>query len=444
MYVGNRTELFMNSTPEAVLQNGKYILGNKLGKGVFGITYRATNSKSGETVVIKTFSDNLRQNVNFEQFKQRLHLGLPILANCQHPNLVRLLEYFEEDGIPYLVMEDIRGQTLTELLETNQQISVPQAIYYIRQICAAVNVLHSRGLLHRDIRPQNIIRRAGTHKVVLTDFGIACELTTGVMQTHASLLSSGFAPIEKYLAHIKRTPATDVYAIAATLYCLLTRQPPVAASVRDRIPLTDIKQFQPHLNPAIEQAILRGLELLPEKRPQTLEAWLALLPKETPARRKRSKQNLAAKSSQVNSQKQVLSSLTSVEAVDTVIQPEPVDLQPQRLGHDGDQAVNSQVENKLDAQNTHSRQHQEQDKAKQRTQTNQSLKSSDNNWRVRSLILTAAIAAALGTGFGLSLRLNRPSEPGSTFLHTEQSFPPRSNWPILNTPQPTPQVPITH
>ncbi len=437
----------MNSTPEAVLQNGKYILGNKLGKGVFGITYRANNTKSGETVVIKTFSENLRQNVNFEQFKQRLQLGLPILANCQHPNLVRLLEYFEEDGIPYLVMEDIRGQTLTELLETNQQLSVPQAIYYIRQICASVSALHSRGLLHRDIRPQNIIRRAGTHKVVLTDFGIACELTTGVRQTHASLLSSGFAPIEKYLAHIKRTPATDVYAIAATLYCLLTRQPPVAASVRDRIPLTDIKQFQPHLNPAIEQAILRGLEVLPEKRPQTVEAWMALLPKEAPARRKRSKQNLAAKSSPVNSPKQpLLSSATSVEAVDPSIVPEQVSSQSKGFGRGGG-IVNSQVENKLDAPGTHSRQHLEQDQAKQPTQTNRKFKYTGSNGRRRSLILTAAIAAALGTGFGLALRLKRPSEPGSTFLHTEQSFPDRSNWPIVDTPPQTPRdrsLPITH
>ena len=429
----------MNSTPEAVLQNGKYILGDQLGKGVFGITYRATNTKSGETVIIKTFSENLRQNVKFEQIKQRLHLRLPILANCQHPNLVRLLEYFEEEGIPYLVMEDIRGQTLTELLETNQQLSVPQAIYYIRQICAAVSVLHSRGLLHRDIKPQNIIRRAGTHKVVLTDFDIVGELTTTVTQTHASLLSSGFAPIEKYLAHIKRTPATDVYAIAATLYCLLTRQPPVAASVRDRIPLTDIKQFQANLNPAIEQAIMRGLELLPEQRPQTVQAWMALLPKEVPARHKPSKRNLAAKSSQVNSSQQaLLSSVTSSEVVDALIEPKQVDLQPQRFEQGGDKPVNSEVENQLAPQNTDSRQHQEQDKAKQPNQTNSKLKPTVNNWRVRSLILTAAIAAALGSGFGLALRLNRPSEPGSTFLHTEQSFPPRSNWPILNTPQPTP------
>jgi serine/threonine protein kinase len=432
----------MNLTPEAVLQNGKYILGNKLGKGLFGITYRATNTKSGETVVIKTFSENLRQSVDFEQFKQRLHLGLPILANCQHPNLVRLLEYFEEDGIPYLVMEDIRGQTLTELLETNQQISVPQAIYYIRQICSAVSALHSRGLLHRDIRPQNIIRRAGTHKVVLTDFGIACELTTVVMQTHASLLSSGFAPIEKYWANLRRTPATDVYAIAATLYCLLTKQPPVSASVRDRIPLKDIKQFQPHLNPAIEQAIMRGLELLPEKRPQTVEAWMALLPKEAPAQRNHSKRNLAAKSSPVNSSQQILSSATPEEAVDTLLLPGQVDLQRQRFWN-RNQAVNTPIDNNFDSQSTYSRQN----NAKQPTETNSKLKFTGNNWRVRSLLLTAAIAAALGTGFGLALRLNRPSEPGSTFLHTEQSFPPRSNWPILNTSPQTPRdhsLPITH
>jgi serine/threonine-protein kinase len=112
---------------------------------------------------------------------------------------------------------------------------------------------------------------------MLIDFGIARDFTAGTQQTHTNLLSPGYAPIEQYLHDGKCTPATDVYAIAATLYYLLSGVPPIAAPLRDRIPLPDLRQFQPNLSPGIEQAILRGLEIDPHKRPQTVENWLTML-----------------------------------------------------------------------------------------------------------------------------------------------------------------------
>jgi len=112
---------------------------------------------------------------------------------------------------------------------------------------------------------------------MLIDFGIARDFTAGTKQTHTNLLSPGYAPIEQYLYDGKCTPATDVYAIAATLYYLLSGVPPVAAPLRDRIPLTELRQFQPNLSPQIEQAILQGLETDPANRPQTVENWLTML-----------------------------------------------------------------------------------------------------------------------------------------------------------------------
>jgi serine/threonine-protein kinase len=108
----------MNLTAETALQNGKYVLDTQLSKGVFGITYRATNTESGQTVVIKTLGESLRQHSDFDQFKQQFLELAKRLSRCKHPNLVQVLDCFEEAGRPYLVMEYIPGQTLAELIQS--------------------------------------------------------------------------------------------------------------------------------------------------------------------------------------------------------------------------------------------------------------------------------------------------------------------------------------
>lgn len=271
----------MNITAGKVLQNGKYILDNAIGQGGFGITYKATHNYLGQTVVIKTLNEELRREGYFERFQQQFVAEAQRLAKCQHPNIVRVLDFFEEEGQSFIVMDYIPGPTLAELVVPGQPLVEAQAIRYIRQIGSALKVVHKNGLLHRDVKPQNIIRREGTETVILIDFGIAREFTPGVTQTHTGVLSAGYAPIEQYLPQARRSPATDVYALAATLYFALTGQPPVAAALRDRISLPHPTELNPNINRQTEQAILRGMEMEAAKRPQTVENWLSLLPNTT-------------------------------------------------------------------------------------------------------------------------------------------------------------------
>jgi serine/threonine-protein kinase len=267
----------MNSAPATVLQQGKYQINATLGRGGFGITYRATHTQLNQTVVLKTLNESLRQHPASAQFQQQFIAEAQRLSRCQHSNIVRIIDFFEEAGQSFIAMDYIPGKTLAQIVETDQPLPEAQALHYIRQIASAVSTVHHSGLLHGDIKPENMIRRDDSHLVMLIDFGIARDFTAGTKQTHNNLLSPGYAPIEQYLYDGKCTPATDVYAIAATLYYLLSGVPPVAAPLRDRIPLTCLRQFQPNLSPQIEQAILHGLETDPDNRPQTVENWLTML-----------------------------------------------------------------------------------------------------------------------------------------------------------------------
>jgi len=262
-----------------ILQGGKYTLTQEIGRGGFGITFKATHHYLGHEVVMKTINEKLRQHPDFAKFERQFQDEARRLATCIHPNIVRVSDFFVEDGLPYMVMEYIPGETLGDAYVL-PAIPLPEAtaIHYIRQIGAALQVVHNNGLLHRDVKPENIILREGTQEVVLIDFGIAREFNSGVKQTHTGMVSEGYAPIEQYLTQAPRTPATDVYGLAATLYALLTAQVPMPALLRDREKMPSPKELQPHLSASVNQAVMRGMAVDPRFRPATVAEWLQLLP----------------------------------------------------------------------------------------------------------------------------------------------------------------------
>ncbi|MBD2058248.1 protein kinase [Oculatella sp. FACHB-28] len=268
----------MNALVGKSLQDGKYILEQPLGQGGFGITFKAVHRDLRQAVVIKTLTPASHQIPQFAELERQFRDEARRLAMCVHPNIVRVNDFFTEEGIPYLVMDYIPGQTLEEVVFPDHPLPEAIAIHYIRQIGAALQVVHQNGLLHRDVKPQNIILRQGTQEVVLIDFGIAREFTPGTTQTHTSLVSVGYAPIEQYMSQEKRTPATDVYGLAATLYALLTATVPIASVLRTRQTLPAPRELQPQISPAVSQAVLRGMAVEVQYRPATVAEWLTLLP----------------------------------------------------------------------------------------------------------------------------------------------------------------------
>jgi serine/threonine-protein kinase len=268
----------MNLLVGKTLQGGKYTLEQELGRGGFGVTYKATHHYLDQVVVIKTLNESLQRHPDFPRFQHRFQDEAKALALCLHPNIVRVSDFFVEAEWPYMVMDYVAGPTLQALVFPGGPLDEATAIYYIRQVGEALKVVHQKGLLHRDIKPANIILRQGTQEVVLIDFGIARGFNTDSTQTHTNMVSDGYAPLEQYLVKEKRTPASDVYGLAATLYALLTAQVPTPAVIRDRQPMPAPRELQPQMSAAVNQAIMRGMALEARYRPVSVEEWLSLLP----------------------------------------------------------------------------------------------------------------------------------------------------------------------
>lgn len=259
------------------LQGGKYTLEQELGRGGFGITIKATHNYLGQPVVIKTLNESLTQHPNFLEFQNKFQDEAKRLALCVHPNIVRVSDFFVEDDQPYMVMDYIPGKTLAGVILGGQPLPEAIALHYIRQVGSALMVVNQNNLLHRDIKPQNIMVHQDTGEVILIDFGIAREFISGKTQIHTNLVSDGYAPLEQYLPQEKRTAATDVYGLAATLYTLLTGQVPVPAPTRVQQEMPSPRELQPQISANVNQAILQGMALDIQHRPKTVDEWLKLL-----------------------------------------------------------------------------------------------------------------------------------------------------------------------
>ena len=259
------------------LQNGKYTIEKELGEGGFGITYRARDNQ-GNFVVIKTLNNAIQKRADFAKFQQDFLNEAIKLAKCNHPHIVQIYEVIHENDLWCMVMEYIDGEDLGSFVENQGILSETEALRYIQQIGSALTLVHNNGLLHRDIKPQNIMLRAGKSEAVLIDFGIAREFTPNLTKTHTKILSDGFAPIEQYDARAKRGEFTDVYALAATLYSVLTGELPTISPMRAiGTELEEAKKINSSISDRVNQAIIKGMELKPENRPQSINEWLSLL-----------------------------------------------------------------------------------------------------------------------------------------------------------------------
>lgn len=263
--------------PGQKLQRGKYTIEKALGQGGFGITY-LIKDKQGNQLVVKTLNEWLQCQYDFENFQQDFLNEALRLAKFRHPNIVRVDEVIQEGDLWGIVMEYIDGEDLAHRVWQKGALAESEALRYIQQIGEALTLIHNNGLLHRDIKPLNIMVRKSQLEAVLIDFGIAREFTPNLTQTHTQSLSDGFAPIEQYDWRAKRGAYTDVYALAATLYALLTGEMPMPSPVRAfGTVLEPAKQLNPKISDRVNQGILQGMAMKPEERPQSVAEWLGLL-----------------------------------------------------------------------------------------------------------------------------------------------------------------------
>ncbi|MEQ8465091.1 serine/threonine protein kinase [Coleofasciculus sp. E1-EBD-02] len=262
------------------LQGGKYVIQEVLGQGGFGITYKARHVSLNHYVVIKTPNEYLQYEPDYHKYVARFIEEAQILARLSrdpHPSIVGVHDLFQEGIISCLVMNFVEGENLFELVRRRGAIPEAEAVRYIRQIGEALTVVHQAGLTHRDAHPGNIILRQNG-KAVLIDFGIAKELVPSTYTSTGAVGNEGFAPYEQ-VHRGSREPNVDVYCLAATLYYTLTGQRPTKGLDRKlyKEPLIEPRRIVPGISKQVNRAILKGMELEPKKRPQSMPAWLKLL-----------------------------------------------------------------------------------------------------------------------------------------------------------------------
>jgi serine/threonine protein kinase len=268
------------------LQNGNYTILSELGTGGFAITYLAEDT-TGKKVVIKTLNEEVQNHHNFKKFQDDFINEANRLAECNHPHIVKVYGLFpeqEQDKVLWcMVLEYIEGEDLNQL-RLKGVLSEVLALQYIQQIADALIFVHGKGLLHRDVKPDNIVIRKDTSEAVLIDFGIAREFKPNQQKSYTRFFSDGYAPIEQYDLKLTSGYHTDLYGLAATLYTILTGIIPPAAPDRQvaikttgKDSLQNPQELNNNISDRCSEAIIKGMALLPRKRPKSVDHWLSIL-----------------------------------------------------------------------------------------------------------------------------------------------------------------------
>ena len=247
----------------STLQGGRYRIERVLGQGGFGITYLAVQSGLERKVAIKEFfmkelcnRDGSTSHVTLgvegnrgtvERFREKFLKEARFIGRLNHPHIIHVHEIFEENGTAYYVMDYAEGGSLADLVKREGHLSEPEAIRYILQVAEALAYIHGENMNHLDVKPANILLN-DCNEAVLIDFGLSKQydaLTGGQTSTTPVGISEGYAPMEQYKQGgvSEFSPETDIYALGATFFMLLTGKTPPGASdiFENGVPVDELK-----------------------------------------------------------------------------------------------------------------------------------------------------------------------------------------------------------
>jgi serine/threonine protein kinase len=266
---------------------GRYDLDERIGKGGMGAVYRGRDRETGAVVAVKILGRALAGD---PQTLARFAQEFTAAQKLDHPNIVRCLDAGADGESHYFVMEYVEGLSLGDAVRKNGKMSERTAVRVITQMAQALHYAHRRKVIHRDVKPENVLVRAdGLAK--LADFGLAKDTDSdGDLTRSATLLGTPHYMAPEQYTDAKRVgPAVDVYSLAATLYTALTGRLPfadcktvVALAKQTRLAVPSPRQVVPAVSEAVDRAVRLAMHPDPAQRPATCLEFARLLPAADP------------------------------------------------------------------------------------------------------------------------------------------------------------------